>query len=45
MEVLIDFIYALGHGVCSFLLTEPIYYFTGCLIIIFVASIVNRFIR
>lgn len=45
MEVLIDFIYVLGNGVCQFLLTEPIYYFTGVLIIIFVASLINRFIR
>ena len=45
MQVLIEFITALGSGVCTFLLTEPIYYFTGCFIIMFVASLVNRFIR
>lgn len=45
MQELLNFIYALGHGVCKFLLTSPIYYFTGVIILLFVAGLVNRIIR
>lgn len=44
MQELLSFIYALGHGVCEFLLTSPIYYFTGVIILLFVAGLVNRII-
>lgn len=45
MQELLSFIYTLGHGVCEFLLTSPVYYFTGVLILLFVAGLVNRIIR
>lgn len=45
MQELLSFIYALGHGVCQFLLTSPIFYFTGVIILLFVAGLVNRIIR
>ena len=45
MQELLSFIYALGNGICEFLLTNPIYYFTGVIILLFVAGLVNRIIR
>ena len=45
MQELLSFIYALGHGICEFLLTSPVCYFTGVLIMLFVAGLVNKMIR
>lgn len=44
MTDLLSFIYALGKGVCTFLLTSPIYYFTGVVILLFVAFLVKRIV-
>lgn len=41
---LLEFCKALGHGVCDFLLTEPIYYFTGVFILMFVGFLVRKIV-
>lgn len=45
MQELLNFLYTLCQIICDFLLTEPIYYFTGVFILLFVGSIVNRIIN
>lgn len=45
MQDLLNFLYTLCGIICDFLLTEPIYYFTGVLILLFIGSLVNRLIR
>ena len=42
---MIEFIQALLAAVCDFLLTEPVIYFTGMVILIFTISIVKRIIE
>ena len=44
MTDLLNFIYSLCGIICDFLLTEPIYYFTGVLILLAVAGLVKRMI-
>lgn len=39
---LLDFCNALAKGICDFLLTEPIYYFTGVLVLLAVGHIVRK---
>lgn len=45
MTDLYSFISLMAQGIVKFLLTAPIYYFTGCLILICVAVLVRRIIR
>lgn len=45
MMDLLEFCRLFAHGVVSFLLTEPIFYFTGVLILVSVAYLVKRIIR
>lgn len=41
---LLSFCYALGRGVCAFLLTSPVYYFTGVFILLSVGVLVRRIV-
>lgn len=39
---LLAFCTALGRGICDFLLTPPIYYFTGVFILMFIGFLVRK---
>lgn len=40
-----SFLLAVLNAVCDFLMTEPIYYFTGLLLLVAVAGFVKKFIE
>lgn len=43
-QTMVDFIVAVLRAVCDFLMTEPVYYFTGIVVLLCVAALVKRII-
>lgn len=44
LDTMLDFIVAVLRAVCDFLMTEPIYYFTGIMVLLAVVFIVRKII-
>lgn len=43
-NTMVDFIVAVLSAVCDFLMTEPVYYFTGIIVLLCVVALVRRII-